>query len=58
MVNYQRWKGHPPSADLRYEGEDSISPSTLVYAAITGVLGIYTLYIPPDVTKKLVLRGS
>ena len=29
-------KGHPPSADLRYGEEDSISPSTLVLAAIKG----------------------
>ena len=29
-------KGHPPSADLRYGEEDSISPSTLIVAAIKG----------------------
>ena len=29
-------KGHPPSADLRCGEEDSISPSTLVLAAIKG----------------------
>ena len=29
-------KGHPLSADLRYGEEDSISPSTLVLAAIKG----------------------
>ena len=29
-------KGHPPSSDLRYGEEDSISPSTLVLAAIKG----------------------
>ena len=30
------FKGHPPSADLRYGEEDSISPSTLILAAIKG----------------------
>ena len=30
------FKGQPLSADLRYGGEDSISPSTLVVAAIMG----------------------
>ena len=30
------YKGHPPSADLRYGEEDSISPSTLICAAIKG----------------------
>ena len=29
-------KGHPPSADLRYGEEDSISLSTLILAAIKG----------------------
>ena len=29
-------KGHTPSADLRYGEEDSISPNTLVLAAIKG----------------------
>ena len=29
-------KGHPPSADPRYGEEDSISPSTLIVAAIKG----------------------
>ena len=29
-------KGHPPSADLRYGEEDSISPSTLIFAARKG----------------------
>ena len=45
-------KGHPPSADLRYGEEDSISPSTIVIAAIKGLLGIYTLFIPSDLPKK------
>ena len=49
-------KGRPPSADLRYEDEDIISPSTLIFAATKGYLGIYTLYIIPDVPKKLALR--
>ena len=49
--------GHPPSADLRYGEKDSISPSTLIPAAIKGLLRIYTLFIPPDVPKKLALRG-
>ena len=51
-------KGHPPSADLRYGEEDSISPSKLVLAAIKGYFGKYTLYIPPDLPKKLALRLS
>ena len=46
----------PLSADLRYGEEDSSSPSTLIFSAIKGLLGIYTLYIPPDVPKKLALR--
>ena len=29
-------KGHPPSSDLRYGEDDSISPSTLFFAAIKG----------------------
>ena len=29
-------KGHFPSADLRYGEEDSISPSTLLFAVIKG----------------------
>ena len=29
-------KGHPPSADLRYGEEDSISQSTRLFAAIKG----------------------
>jgi hypothetical protein len=29
-------KGHLPSADLRYGEEDSISPSTQIFAAIKG----------------------
>ena len=49
-------KGHPPSADLRYEEKDSISPSTLIFAAIKSKLGIYTLHIHPDVPKNLALR--
>ena len=28
------YKGHSPSADLRYGEEDSISDSTLIFAAI------------------------
>ena len=51
-------KGHPPSADLRYGEDDSISTSTLICAARKGSLGIYTLFVPPDVPKKLALRGS
>ena len=49
-------KGHPLSADLRYGEDDSISPSTLFFAAIKGLLWIFTLCIPPDVPKKLALR--
>ena len=58
-------KGHPPSADLRYRGKDSISPCTLILAAIKGSLGIYTLYTPSDIPPliypdipKLALYGS
>ena len=29
-------KGHPPRADLRYGEKDSISHSTLIFAAIKG----------------------
>ena len=42
-------KGHPPSADLRYGEEDSISPSTLIFAAIESKLKTKTLHIPFDV---------
>ena len=48
----QRLKGSPPSADMRSGGKDSISPSTLIFSAMKGLLGIYTLCIPPDVPKK------
>ena len=41
-------KGHPPSADMRYGEEDSISHTSQICAA--------TLYIPPVVRKKLALR--
>ena len=51
-------KGHPPSADLRYGEEDSISTSPLIFAAIWSKLGINTLRINPDVPKKLALRVS
>ena len=33
-------KGHPPSAELRYREVNSISHSTLVLAALKGLLGI------------------
>ena len=46
------FKGNPPSADLRYVEEDSISPSTLFFSAIKGSLRIYILYIPPDIPRK------
>ena len=54
---HQQWQGSPPpSADLRYGEEDSISSSTLSLTSIKGLLGISTLYIPPDLPKKLALR--
>ena len=43
---------------MRYGEEDSISPGTLIVASIKGKLEIYTPYIPPDVPKKLALRGN
>ena len=46
---------HPPSADLRYGEEDSINPTTLIFDATKGLLGIYTLHIPPDLPEKLAL---
>ena len=49
-------KGHPPSTDLRYGDEETISPSTLIFAARKGYLRIHTLYILPDVPKNLALR--
>ena len=63
LLNYlqSKWnlvlylKGHPPSEDLRYGEEDTISRSTLIFAARKGLLWIYTLYITPDVPKKLAL---
>ena len=56
MYLYMLTKGHTPSADLRCGGKDSISPSTLVLAAKKGLLGMNTLYIPPNLPKKLALR--
>ena len=58
MTKFKYSKGHPPSANLRYGKEDSISSSTLIFAAIKGLLKMYILYIPPDVPKKLALRGN
>ena len=49
-------KSHPPSEDLRYGEEDSISLSTLVLASIKGLGNI--LYISPDLHEKLALRGT
>ena len=51
-----KYKGNRAFADLRYGEEDSISPRTLIVAATKGLLGIYTLHIPPKVLKKLALR--
>ena len=51
-------KNHAPISHLRYGKEDSSSPSTLIFDATTGLTRIYILYIPPDVPKKLGLRGS
>ena len=42
-------KGSRAFADLRYGKEDSISPSTLIFAAAKGSLGIYTLHILPEI---------
>ena len=46
-------KGHCPSADLRYGDKYSISPSTHIFSAIKGYLGLYILYIPPNVWKLI-----
>ena len=43
-------KGHPPSADLRYGAEYSISPSTLIFAAI--------FYLFLDKSRNLSKIGS
>ena len=45
----------PPSADLRYGGKGNISPITLIFATRKSELGIYTVFIPLDVPKKLAL---
>ena len=51
-------KGHPPSADLRYGQEDSISPCTLIFFCHQGLIwDIYSFY-PPDVPKNVTLRVS
>ena len=42
-------KGNRAFADLRYGEEDSISLSTLFFAATNGLLRIYTFHIPPEV---------
>ena len=42
-------KGNRTIADLKYGGEDIISPSTLIFAPIKSYLGKYTLHIPPEV---------
>ena len=44
--------GHPPSADLTYGEEGSISQSTHIFAAIKNKLRIYTVHIPPHALKK------
>ena len=38
-------KANRTIADLRYEEKDIIIPSTLIFAPIKGLLGIYTLHI-------------
>ena len=43
--------GNGGFADLRYEEEDNISPSTLSPTATKGKLGIYTLHIPLEVVS-------
>ena len=43
---------NPPSADLRYREEGNISPSTLICAAIKGLLGIYTLICTEEVSPE------
>ena len=48
-------KGNLTIADLRYGVKYSISPSTLIFVPIKGLLGIYTLHIPPEVLYKLAL---
>ena len=40
------YKGHPPSANLIYWEEDSISPSTIFVAAIQSKLRTQNLHIP------------
>ena len=41
-------KGHPPTGDLRYGDEDSISPSTLIFSCYKGL----TLYIWVEPARK------
>ena len=49
LVKLSFIKGNRDFADLRYEEEDNTSLSTLILAAIKGLLRKHTLYIPPEV---------
>ena len=42
-------KGNRTIAELRFGGKDIISPNTLIFAPMKGLLGIYTLHNPPEV---------
>ena len=54
----RKYRGHPPSADLRYGEENCISPSPHHFCCHKGITqDIYSLY-SPDVPKKLALIRS
>ena len=49
----QYYSDHRPSADLRYGGQDSISPSTLIFVAIESKLEIWILHDPLMYSQSL-----
>ena len=55
MYNINSHKGNHTIADLRYGGENIISPSTLIFAPIKSLLGIYTHHMPSKVHYKLAM---
>ena len=49
LLANQAFNGNRTIADLRYGGKDIISPSTIIFPSIKGLLGMYSLHIPPEV---------
>ena len=51
-------KGHRALAEVGLGEEDSISPSALIWAAIEGTFGIYTICNPLRYYKKWAIIGG